>query len=339
MDASNFEEKARALHGTTYIYSKVQYAKANEKVIIICPKHGEFLQTPSKHVNYRQGCPSCGGTKKLTLAVFRERSEKAHGAMACHYDYSNTVLVENSDKKVEIICKIHGSFTMTPQKHMSGQGCKKCKSVFSLAAIAWLEYLAHTQNSQIQHALKGGEKSIEINGKTYYVDGYCPQTNTVYQFHGDFYHGNPAIYNADAMNKRTGKTFGELFSNTRKIEDLILSQGYVLETIWETDWKALCQKKNINPLEPCQNPDYVCPSAQERNCESQKRSADKKKLRMKSEPEYRAHVAANLKRYQENNRERLRLRNKEYYAANRSRFLEYQANRRQTSKLLVEQTK
>ena len=39
----------------------------------------------------------------------------------------------------------------------------------------------------------GGEKAIvdEELGKTYYVDGFCEETRTVYEFYGCVYHGCP----------------------------------------------------------------------------------------------------------------------------------------------------
>ena len=40
------------------------YVKSSIKVKIICPFHGEFEQTPNKHLN-GHGCPECG--KKYTI--------------------------------------------------------------------------------------------------------------------------------------------------------------------------------------------------------------------------------------------------------------------------------
>ena len=39
-------------------YSNVKYIKAKVKVSIICPKHGEFWQTPDSHLR-GNGCPKC----------------------------------------------------------------------------------------------------------------------------------------------------------------------------------------------------------------------------------------------------------------------------------------
>jgi len=59
-----FITQAREIHGDFYDYSQVEYLGARVKVIIICPKHGVFLQRPSHHTNSKAGCPICafGGT-------------------------------------------------------------------------------------------------------------------------------------------------------------------------------------------------------------------------------------------------------------------------------------
>ena len=42
----DFIREAKKIHGNKYDYSKVTYNNVNEKICIICPKHGEFWQTP-----------------------------------------------------------------------------------------------------------------------------------------------------------------------------------------------------------------------------------------------------------------------------------------------------
>ena len=55
-------KKARRVHGDKYDYSKAEYVDSITKVCIICPKHGEFWQTPSNHIR-GQGCPKCNSSK------------------------------------------------------------------------------------------------------------------------------------------------------------------------------------------------------------------------------------------------------------------------------------
>ena len=46
------------VHNDKYDYTKVNYVKCVDKVCIICPKHGEFEQTPLNHIQ-GHGCPKC----------------------------------------------------------------------------------------------------------------------------------------------------------------------------------------------------------------------------------------------------------------------------------------
>jgi Zn finger protein HypA/HybF involved in hydrogenase expression len=54
-----FVKDANEIHGQVYDYTKTEYKIAKEKVTIICPKHGEFQQSPLNHLMNRQGCPKC----------------------------------------------------------------------------------------------------------------------------------------------------------------------------------------------------------------------------------------------------------------------------------------
>ena len=57
-NTNEFIRKAKIVHGDKYDYSKVNYTDSQTKVCIICPKHGEFLQTPASHLS-GHGCSKC----------------------------------------------------------------------------------------------------------------------------------------------------------------------------------------------------------------------------------------------------------------------------------------
>ena len=59
VNLEHFILRARKTHGDKYDYSKVELKTSNDKVCIICPEHGEFWQTPGRHI-YGDGCPACG---------------------------------------------------------------------------------------------------------------------------------------------------------------------------------------------------------------------------------------------------------------------------------------
>lgn len=54
-----FIKQAHLVHLNKYDYSKSIYKSSKDKIIIICPIHGDFSQIPDAHINAKQGCPIC----------------------------------------------------------------------------------------------------------------------------------------------------------------------------------------------------------------------------------------------------------------------------------------
>lgn len=124
-----FIEDAIALHGDKYGYDKVVYKTNKDEVIITCPKHGDFSQTPNTHLR-GCGCPKCadertGDRCRMTMEEFIKRSTALFRG---RYDYSliNEETYKGYSIEVPIICSVHGKFNQTPQNHLAGRGCYKC---------------------------------------------------------------------------------------------------------------------------------------------------------------------------------------------------------------------
>ena len=63
LSLSEFIEKANKKHGEgTYDYSESEYINSKTPLIIICPKHGKFKQTPNTHLR-GSGCFKCNKYK------------------------------------------------------------------------------------------------------------------------------------------------------------------------------------------------------------------------------------------------------------------------------------
>ena len=58
LSTEEFVVNARLVHGGDYIYTKTNYVNNRTPVIITCPKHGVFQQTPGHHLR-GCGCPHC----------------------------------------------------------------------------------------------------------------------------------------------------------------------------------------------------------------------------------------------------------------------------------------
>lgn len=116
-------------HGGKYDYSKVNYINTSTPVTIICPKHGEFNQTPNAHLINGHICPKCaneaiGQKKRMSIWEFSNRAKLVHGDK---YDYSK-VEYKSIDEPVTIICPIHGEFNQTPYNHLRGCECPLCSN-------------------------------------------------------------------------------------------------------------------------------------------------------------------------------------------------------------------
>lgn len=223
LNKEQFISRAIQIHGIRYNYSNVNYVGIDEKVNIFCPKHGTFEQTPSSHINAKQGCPGCGNGVP-TQNEFVEKCVEVHSTK---YDYSQTVYV-NMKTKVTILCSKHGKFSQLPSNHLVGTGCPFCSRNVSKPETAWLDSLNVDQ--------KFRNKQINVEGKILKVDAFVPTSNTVYEFWGDFFHGNPRTFEPDAINPRTKTTYKELFEKTQEKRTIIVSNGFKLIEMWEDEW-------------------------------------------------------------------------------------------------------
>jgi len=232
-NTNEFIQKSNKIHKNFYNYSKSNYKNSNTKIIIICPIHGEFFQLPLNHFK-GEGCYKCGREKSgkkctKTTIQFIKDSNKNHNNF---FNYSKSNYI-NANTKIEIICPKHGSFFQDPHHHTNGKnGCPKCNNIISKPETEFLNYL-NIPNTKENRQVKIGRKK---------VDGL--KDNIVYEFLGDYWHGNPNVHNLNDFNKVCKKTFGELYENTKNKFILLKNNGYKIKYIWENDWKNF--KKGID---------------------------------------------------------------------------------------------
>lgn len=226
----NFKEK----HGDKYTYLDFIYLGNKQKIDIVCKIHGCFSQSIQEHEKGAK-CPKCAKNYKKTTETFIEGAKIKHGD---RYDYSLVEYSKNS-VPVTIICREHGPFQQTPHAHMAGYGCSRCVSNSSKKENEWLDSL------KIDSLIK--QARIKIDKKTYIVDGYDPKTNTIYQFHGDYWHGNPKYYKSYWTNKVNKKNFGELYSKTLKIREFFIKNGYNYVEKWESEFESTKERSFNRP--------------------------------------------------------------------------------------------
>lgn len=175
-----FISDSHKVHGDKYDYSKVKYINTHTKVCIICPKHGEFWQTPANHLKHR-GCPECGKKTyadklKSNTEEFIERAKQIHGDK---YDYSK-VDYKFAREKVCIICPEHGEFWKTPDNHLRGAGCQKCATEHGLNIIRHKELIKFIKKANEIYGDKYDYTKVDYKTKDKEVCIICHK-------HGEFY--------------------------------------------------------------------------------------------------------------------------------------------------------
>lgn len=214
-------------------------------------KHGVFelygwnIKEPKSYCCKKGYWESKIKTTEQATKEFIERSS----AIWSDIDYSKCLMVGDAaikGHKVELRCITHDEwFKQHPGAHLKRmQGCKKCKaetqskltkqkhidgifdnvqSYISKAEREWLDSLGISER---QHRLKDVEN--------YNVDGYDPETRTVYLYHGRFWHGCPETYDPEYVHPIIGIKMKELYEKTILWESRIKSAGYNLVTKWGT---------------------------------------------------------------------------------------------------------
>jgi len=220
-DHSKFVEEARLVHGELYAYPE-EYIKANDKLGIMCPTHGIFLQTPSNHLK-GSGCNKCA-TERLTKMLKNDiedvklkMAEKHRG----RYEYTNFNQYINTTHKIEITCQKHGDFSQQVAAHIQGQGCPKCANKVSKAVI------------EIEHFLKEQGVSVELNNRSILkqynqeLDIVIEDKKLAIEFNGLYFHKEGLI-----EGRAVGKDKDYHLNKTLRSNGV----GYKLIHIFEDEW-------------------------------------------------------------------------------------------------------
>jgi len=174
-----FITKAKEVHGDRYDYSRVKYVNNRTKVCIICPKHGEFWQTPEKHLLGR-GCQKCANEyisniRHDTFEDFLKKTIKVHGNKFMYH--KETYM--NSLKKTLITCPIHGDFWQVPSSHLRGVGCPICRE-----SKLEREISIFLDKNNIDYIRQCGSDNFKWLGKQT-LDFFIPKYNVAIECQGE----------------------------------------------------------------------------------------------------------------------------------------------------------
>lgn len=198
LDTNDFIQRARKMHGYKYDYTKSNYTKWNESIVITCPSHGDWETRAGAHLT-GSGCLTCvSHASRKDKDSFIKEAREIHGRA---YNYENVIYINNKTP-VDVDCKRHGIFSIPPNRHLSQKtGCPRCReSLGERRVVAFLE----------RHGIHFIKEYLLADTK-YRMDFFLPDFNIFIEFHG-IQHYEPV--------ERFGGMDGFLQGRQRDIEKL-----------------------------------------------------------------------------------------------------------------------
>ncbi|XP_078684907.1 uncharacterized protein LOC144918222 [Branchiostoma floridae x Branchiostoma belcheri] len=107
----------------------------------------------------------------------------------------------------------------------------------SKEALDWINFVAFRDSLHIQHVNSGGEK--RVCGRK--VDGFCAERNTVYEYHGCFYHGCQKCFKPHTKNPVNDTMMIDLYTDTMRKRRMIEEAGFTYVEMWSHDFHDIKQ--------------------------------------------------------------------------------------------------
>ena len=157
---SEFESKATEIHGGKYTYHQ-DFNGTRNPIVITCPIHGDFLQTPKKHLQ-GQGCPKCSQErlkveKQGNFSVFLTKFKDKFGIDVI-FPYISSEYVNNKSNITVKCPKCGASVKRTPNYLLTfGYTCHNCSNEQNIS------YEALVKESKCQN-IEAFDGEIPIKG-------------------------------------------------------------------------------------------------------------------------------------------------------------------------------
>ena len=223
----------------------------SKKRVWWCCQNGHSWETTvhQRTGKIQSGCPYCAGKratptnnlKVLNNELAREWHPTKNGALAPQH------VCKSSGHKVWWKCQKGHEWEATVNNRARGRGCPQCSlNGCSKKQIEWLNRIARQKNISIKHKLNGGE--VKIRGLK--VDGYCEESNTIYEYLGCFWHGHPPElchsrrkYPPDQINRCCKRKYSELYEKTLDRLEAFRNDGFHVVSIWGCQYVSALNRK------------------------------------------------------------------------------------------------
>lgn len=231
-----FLQRVTIFHGDEY-ECLTQY-NGHDNDITVKHKCGLSFTMKAHDFLRNRGCWKCDGSMPLTQEEFVQRCNIKHNN---GYDYTDTVYTGRRNRITIKHKKCGTVFYNQAGNHLNGQECPACvRGGYSKVSIEWLTKISNLLGINIKHRLNGGEEKIDPNSKkSEKLDGcYDPSFFKIaFEFHGDYWHGNPNVFDPNDINPMSKKPYGELYVDTIERTQKLRGMGWYVVEIWEQDYR------------------------------------------------------------------------------------------------------
>lgn len=242
-----FLNKFAKINGDVGIEIISSYRGVDYKIKYRC-SHGEHhlfgwqLLKPRKYCCRKGYYEHGAGPKKKSISQWQN---ELCGIFGKEYNFAS---LEKMSGKLKFECLAHGVVEQWEHSLRNGLGCPKCikekeyvrkqeqarknfietgaylkgRNNVSKAETEWLDKLSVPLRQHL----------IEETGQT--VDGFNKETNTVFLYHGCYWHGCPNTYDPEEIHPNIGVRMKDLYQQTLEYEQRIRDAGYNLVIEWGT---------------------------------------------------------------------------------------------------------
>lgn len=240
-----FENELKIKHPTITLLE--QYKNTDTKILYKC-EHGEYRVRPWQLLSMkhccRKGYYESGIMWESNLISLDEAKNRALRDRN-NIDVSNAYFIKyNTSKKLAgIKCTIHNIEynSYISQKIGLCPECNKERNIKQLETAKPLAWASQQSGSFVSKnetiwldSLGIKDRQVWLEDVKYKVDGYDRDTNTVYLYHGRFWHGCPNTYDPEMIHPIIKIPMKDLYEKTIFYENKIKNAGYNLITQWGT---------------------------------------------------------------------------------------------------------
>jgi len=124
----------------------------------------------------------------------------------------------------------------------------KARMACSRLACRFMDELERETGCRVVHRHFNAQAGLftgrehEIPGTSFRVDGFVAGTPVVLEFLGDYWHGNPQVYDGRARHPTIGQPFAAVLEQTMARLRAIAACGYSVFYIWESEYRRYLQQ-------------------------------------------------------------------------------------------------